>query len=1580
MGGSKMEQIKKFILEQTAKNNVTVPEAKKLLLEIQQNSEQGENDIAVIGISCKFTDCEDQYEYWDKLFNGESCFVPYTEERSNYYRTVFDNPHYAEFLGTTILSGDENEEKARHKAGFLSDIDKFDAAFFNIPPREAKFMDPSQRLFLQTAWSAIEDAGYGGKKIVGTNTGVFVGRDGTSSTFYKFITESDPMHLTGTWEGILASRINYIFNLRGPSMVIDTACSSGLVSIHAACQSLRNKECDYAIAGGISLGTSAVAEDEDGKGDALTSVASNDNLVRTFDRKSTGTVFGEGVTAVLLKPLNKAIADKDSIYAVIKGSAINNDGASNGITAPNPAAQEDVIVKAWEQARINPETISYIEAHGTGTLLGDPIEIKGLTGAFRKYTNKKQFCGIGSVKTNMGHLVGASGIAGALKVILSLKEKKLPASLNFDEPNPHINFCESPLYVIDKLRDWKSNEAPRRAGISSFGFSGTNCHIVLEEAPQMVQETESNDNRDYILTLSGKSKSSLQELIKKYYKFVERRKQNNLGNICYTANTGRGHYDYRLVLKLKDFEDFKQKITLLQEKGLEQEQDHGIYYGFNKVVSDRKKIKEEGEITEGEKRELSKLANSIINEMLEVDDENHNKLMDELGELYIKGANIDWDLLYKDQNRVKVNLPVYPFEKKVYWGDVKVSKLKDMNNMKKEFSHPMIDRCIVKSMNIDIYESELSIDRHWTLSDHVFFENSLLPGTAYLEIGREFGSMYYPEKNIELRNITFLTPISVEKDEEKTVQYIIKKEKEYIELNIVSQVNQLQTEVDDEWVTHVSMKISPNLDTNTGLRDLERIRNGEDMIEIEVNKEELSKEKNIYFGPRWLNLNYVSRSEKNVFAELNIPSELKDDLKEYPLHPGMMDNAVNAATQSFGRGGLYLPLSYKSIKLFGPMPEHFFSHIRKKESKDNNLETLSFDVSLIDGEGKPFAEVTDYTMKKVQIHTFDQATKLHNYYQVDWTLNEKLKVNNRPVKGTVVLLKDQKDFAQKLIPLLKNESTKIIEVELGSNYQKVAENYYVVDGTEESYTRLFKDIKEINHIIHTQSIFEFSDLLGLNRMKKYQTMALDSLFYISKALSKAKVNNEIRISLISDYVNEVTKTEESIIPSHAALFGLAKVVAQEFPNLEIQCIDMDGNTEISQIASEITSSERSFCVAYRNNKRYIEELQKVDWDKAIRQDIKIKDTGSYIITGGTGGIGLAIAEYLALNNAKNICLVNRSKFPDRNQWDDILRQEEKSNERLFSKIEKIRKIEELGANVICYSGDICDYEQTNNILKSIRDNYGKINGVFHCAGVAGDGFIFRKEKVVFDEVTHPKIEGTWLIDHLTMEDNIDLFVLFSSIATLFGGRGQGDYVAANSYLDAFSSYRNLRGQKTITINWPAWNEVGMAVDHKVSEEVVLFKSIGNNRAYQVLDEILDINLSNFIPAELNLELLNSIREQLPIHLSKQIETSLNKISHLHVENKDLERNFKGEVNLQGKGEYTKTERTLAYIYASGLDLNEIDIYESFHAMGGDSIIAMELFKEIDKEFVGLVDISDMFSYPSIVEMADYIDSKINKKS
>ncbi|OYP02672.1 hypothetical protein CG709_10570, partial [Lachnotalea glycerini] len=319
------------------------------------------------------------------------------------------------------------------------------------------------------------------------NTGGFVGMDHTAKikiTYLNLVEEVDLLAATGSWTGMLASRLSYLFNLNGPSEVIDTACSSGLVCVHEACKALKNGECDMAIAGGINL---ILNPSVDG---ILDSIQSGDISIRSFDRYANGTVWGEGVASVVLKTLDKAIEDRDNIYAVIKGSAVNNDGASNGITAPNALAQEDVITKAWKAANIDPRTISYIESHGTGTLLGDPIEIKGITNAFKRYTEDKQFCAIGCVKPNIGHTVAASGIAALIKVVLSMKNNVIPATINFDEPNKFINFCESPLYVNDRARSWEKAEQPRRAGIDAFGFSGTNCHVVIEEAPIILRKKD----------------------------------------------------------------------------------------------------------------------------------------------------------------------------------------------------------------------------------------------------------------------------------------------------------------------------------------------------------------------------------------------------------------------------------------------------------------------------------------------------------------------------------------------------------------------------------------------------------------------------------------------------------------------------------------------------------------------------------------------------------------------------------------------------------------------------------------------------------------------------------------------------------------------------------------------------------------------------------------------------------------------------------------------------------------------------------------------------------------------------------
>jgi iturin family lipopeptide synthetase A len=1575
-----MQQVKKYILEQVAGQNLSQKDAKNLLLEIHNSDNKQNNDVAVIGIACNFADSDSPEAYWNHLENGESCMVEYPEERRKYFSPLSDNAHYAEFLGQKLMTEEEKKESQSVKAGYIKDIEMFDAGFFNIPPREARFMDPAQRLFLQTAWSAVEDGGYGGDRIVGTNTGVYVGRDCTSGTFYRFLTEPDPMHLTGTWEGILASRINYLFNLRGPSMVVDTACSSGLVAIHTASQALRNQECDMAIAGGISVGTSAQGNTEDGSDDVLSSVASTDNIVRTFDKKSTGTVFGEGVAALLLKPLQKALADGDHIYAVIKGSAANNDGASNGITSPNPIAQEEVITKAWEQAGINPETIGYIEAHGTGTLLGDPIEIKGLSNAFRKKTTKSQFCGIGSAKTNMGHLVGASGVAGILKVILSLKNKKIPASLHFEEPNPHIPFTDSPLYVVDRLTTWEKGEHPRRGGVSGFGFSGTNCHIVLEEAPERIESSKEAADEQQMLTLSGKSKEALVRIVDRYNKYLAGSPSASLAQICYTSNTGRGHFDYRLSVVARNVEELRSKIAWVHREGLESIQDQpDIYFGKHKVVSDKKKLKDEGEISESERRILTEKGKQVTLFLTKIHTEPETAdPYRQLGKLYVEGAMINWSTLYQGQAIQKVSLPVYPFERTPYWGEIKVSKLKAAAEPVKEGNYPLIDRCILKSYKQEIYSVSLNTEKHWVLKDHMLFGTCIVPGTAYVEIAREIGKRYYPNGGLELKDIIFLSPVSVREEEYKEVQFIVQRERDHLHLIVASEAKQ-EEEAAGTWTAHMEVDIYPMSDVQDVFYPLEQLQNQSGRRELIVDNDALTnKSGRVTFGPRWLNVVQVYLGEKDVVAELNIPEAFISDLEQYGLHPGMLDNAVNAATQSFGEG-MYLPLSYKNFKFYRAMPERFYTHIRKIEKESKNKETIKFNISLTDMDGKVFAEIEEYTIKRIQVKQFKESNQLHHYYKTSWVAAPTMEEAPAFASGEkVLILKQDSEFTRSLMAEMHNKGMSIVEAQWGEAYEQIDDNHIIIDGTESGYRRMFEDLagSGIHRIIHTLSLAGEQQINELFELKQAVKQGVDSLYHLSRAYVQSKVKQEFELIILTDNAHEVNGEERVIHPHNAALLGLTKVVAQEFPELSCRSIEIDPNTSAERVIAELGTTAPSFRIAYRENERYTEQLGHVDWDQVKSEPVEITADGVYVITGGTGGIGLALARHLASKQSVRLGLINRSQLPDKKEWATIIEQGEQKS--LVDKLLKIQEIEKLGSEVLCISADLSNEDEVTEALSTLRHKFGRISGVFHGAGVAGDGFLIRKEKGIFDEVIHPKLYGTWLLDHLTREDHLDFFISFSSIATLFGSRGQGDYTAANSYLDAFSSQRRRVAGKTATVNWPAWSEVGMAVDYNISEDVVLFRSVNNERAFEVISQLLETDLSNVIPGEINLTLLSAIEPQLPMSLSRSLRKMLSKHQqHAGAAGGSATPQPLGEITFSGKGEdeYTETERTIAYIYARGLNMPVIDIYESFNAMGGDSIMATELLKYIDREYPDLVDISDMFTYSNVAEMAEYIDTK-----
>ena len=494
--------------------------------------------IAIIGMVCRFPGAVDVEAYWQNLCNGVESV------------TFFSDSDLLVAGVDPELLQDPNYVKAR---AILPDSELFDAAFFGFSPREAELLDPQQRLFLEGTWQALERTGYI-SEAANIPIGVYAG---SGMNTYLLNNLSPSRHhlgavgafqlMIGNDKDFLPTRVSYKLNLKGPSINVQTACSTSLVAVHMACRGLLNGECDLALAGGVSVHTPQKTGYvyQDGM------ILSPDGRCRAFDAQAQGTVFGSGMGIVVLKRLADAIADGDCIQAVIRGSAINNDGAGKvGYTAPSVAGQAAVIAQAQAAAGVEAETITYIEAHGTGTALGDPIEIAALTQAFRMHTQKTGFCAVGSVKTNIGHLDAAAGVAGLIKTVLALQHQTLPPSLHFSEPNPQIDFASSPFYVNTELSEWQTNGTPRRAGISSFGIGGTNCHIILEEAPEGGPAADENEieRPQHILTLSAKSPEALQQLVERYGYHLAAYPNLILADICFTANSGRTHFDHRLAL------------------------------------------------------------------------------------------------------------------------------------------------------------------------------------------------------------------------------------------------------------------------------------------------------------------------------------------------------------------------------------------------------------------------------------------------------------------------------------------------------------------------------------------------------------------------------------------------------------------------------------------------------------------------------------------------------------------------------------------------------------------------------------------------------------------------------------------------------------------------------------------------------------------------------------------------------------------------------------------------------------------------------------------------------------------------
>ncbi len=526
--------------------------------------------IAIIGMSGRFPGSASTPEaFWDLLQNGVDAITEVPKDRWHIDDYYDPEPKVPGKIYTRY-------------GGFIDNIQEFDANFFGISPKETIHLDPQQRLLLEVSWEALERSGTNPRQLQGSKTGVFIGigaNDYTQRILSQGREKINAYMATGNAHSTASGRISYILGLTGPNLAVDTACSSSLVSIHLACSSLRNQECNLALAGGVHLLMSPDFSISFSKARML----SFDGRCKTFDISADGFVRGEGCGIVVLKRLSDAVADQDNIIALIRGSAMNQDGETSGLTVPNGLSQQLVIRQALENGEVDPASVGYIEAHGTGTSLGDPIEVGAIGTVFRKTHSQEQPLIIGSVKTNIGHLEGAAGIVGLMKVVLQLQNKKIAPSLHFNQPNPYINWSELPVQVATKLTSWETNGKSRIAGVSSFGFSGTNAHIVLEEALTEVrsQKLEVRSEEEYIerslhlLTLSAKTETALDVLVSSYQNYLTIHPEVRIADICYTANTGRTHFNHRLAVVAPDRQELFEKLRQHNNK----EEVAGVYCG-----------------------------------------------------------------------------------------------------------------------------------------------------------------------------------------------------------------------------------------------------------------------------------------------------------------------------------------------------------------------------------------------------------------------------------------------------------------------------------------------------------------------------------------------------------------------------------------------------------------------------------------------------------------------------------------------------------------------------------------------------------------------------------------------------------------------------------------------------------------------------------------------------------------------------------------------------------------------------------------------------------------------------------------
>ncbi|HEX9733566.1 MAG TPA: amino acid adenylation domain-containing protein [Thermoanaerobaculia bacterium] len=1494
--------------------------------------------VAVVGMAGRFPAAPDLESFWDNLRRGVEAVRFFDDEelrRAGVEPERLIQPNYV---------------RAR---AVLDDAELFDARFFGFSPLEAQILDPQHRLCLEVAWEALENAGYEPRSYDG-DVALFAGTGMNTYAVHLLShpgirASMDPFQLMiSNDKDFMPTRIAYKLGLTGPAVNVQTACSTSLVATHLACQSLRHGECDMALAGGGAVGVPRASGHPYQEGGIL----SPDGHCRPFDAASRGTVNGEGVAFVVLKPLAAALADGDTIRAVIRGSAINNDGADKiGYTAPSVGGQARAIAEALEVAAVTADTIDFIETHGTATPLGDSIEVAALTEVFGRGGRRRGSCALGAVKSNIGHADAAAGVAGLIKTVLSLEAAEIPPTLHFQRPNPELKLDESPFFVNPELRPWPVADRPRRAGVSSFGVGGTNAHLVLEQAPALPATDPSRPH--HLLVLSAREPQALETATDRLARHLEEHPELDTADVAYTLQLGRRAFRHRRIVVAESLAGAVEALRRRRSGEVFDAAEDGqggrpVAFLFAGVGEQYPQMgRELYEHEDVFRRELDRCCD-LLTPLLGSDP---RTMLYPEGPARAADKSAGVDLRRLVGRGSGEGAASSPLDRTVLAQPV-VCALEIA--LARQWQAWGIEPEAVLGYSLGEYSAAciagvLSVEDALTVvAQRARLIESLPPG-AMLAVPlpeAQVAAMLRdgaPEEALDVAVVAHpgLTVVAgpeaaVARLEARLAEGEVLcrrlKTRHAFHSRMMEPITRSFAEVVGKVdlrppaipclsnVTGTWMTAREATDPDYWVRHLEAtVRFSQGLAQLLADPRQVLLE----IGPGQA-LSTTARQHPAAGPEHVVLASLRDERQA--------ESDVGRLLRNLGR-----------LWLAGVAVDWRRLYAQKPRRRRLPLPTYPF-------------QRRRYWVDKGPARSGDDLRRRPDL--ADWFFHPTWRRTLPPPPATPgegatwLLFADSHGVAEALAQELRRHRIRPVLVRSAPGGE--GDDLSLDPGRPEEYVRLLQNLEQTGRfprrILHLWSLCPAA---ARPSFEEVQETGFLSLLFLARALTHHPPTAMPTLDVLSNGLHAVLGDEE-LHPAAATVLGAASVIPQELPGARTRTVDLRLPSRPSEavtdalVADLLTPADDQPVVAWRGSQRWTRCFENVAIAEPSGPATLLRDRGVYLITGGLGGLGRLFSLFLARHHRARLVLVHRSPASTR------------------ERMETLRECQALGSETLVLQADVADEEALKRAVEAAWERFGTIDGVIHAAGVPGGALIHQQSREQVARVFGPKAYGALNLERaLADHPPLDFMVLFSSLSSFLGDVGGIDYAAANAFLDAFGHARNQRGQRTVVINWCTWSETGMVVgihqERPQDREIALALQLG-------------------LPSDQGLEAFRRILErgvpQVAVSTQNLQAQFDDRTARLRPDPKD-DTTARGEVLLHHPrpalatsyaAPRTPLEQMLAETWREVLLVDEIGVHDNFVELGGDSLLSLQVVARARKHDLRL-SLALIFDHPTVARLA-----------